>query len=395
MELRDYLAALRRYWTTWVGVTLVALSVALLAVLVTTPTYEARATVFVAAAGEGSSGAQFIKQRVTSYPDVARSEAVLGPVISATGLTASVAELRARVSAVSPLDSSQIDITVVDTDPVRAASTTNAIAEEFRRTVEQLEQPDEGATPVSLTVTDPANVPSAPVAPQPTLLLGLGLVVGLALGAAVAVLRGRTDTRVHTESDVREAWGTGGEDLAVFAAARGNRRATSLSGRPASLVARRLAAPAADQAVHALVLGATPDDDRPARLFAEDVATELIDGGVPAQVTSTVGVPGTAGPRGVQLSPATPTVPLADWRRIAQEYAGVVVVAEAGLVDRADLHEIRAILTTAGIRPLAVVLLPRRGGRTGAGRTDRVTDRQVLTGRNLLRVRKGAVLTEH
>ena len=366
MELRDYLAVLRRYWAIWVGVALATLAVALIVVLSTTPTYSARATVYVAAAGiEGPEGAQFIERRVTSYPDVARSEAVLGPVIADMGLDVSVAELRSRVSADSPLESSQIDITVTDADAVQVAATTNAIADEFRRTVEELESPIGGDTPVTLTVTDPANVPSDPVSPKPGLYLGLGLVVGLALGAAAAVLRSRTDKRVHTEDDVRSAFGADGDDLAVLTSPRQQRRAGRLAGGPASLVARRLAVAAGSTPVRAVVLGVDPEDDlRVARTFAEQVSGELVDGGVPADVTGTVGGPaGASTSSQVQLATATPRVPLAEWHSIAERYDGVVLVAESGRVDGADLREIRAILSTAGARLLAVVLLPRRSSR--------------------------------
>ena len=363
MELRDYLAVLRRYWTIWVGVTLAAVAVALIVVLSTTPTYSARATVYVAAAGaDETSGAQFIERRVTSYPDVARSEAVLGPVIADMGLDVSVADLRARVSADSPLESSQIDITVTDSDAERVAATTNAIADEFRRAVEELESPVGGDSPVSLTVTDPANVPSDPVSPKPGLYLGLGLVVGLALGAAVAVLRSRTDKRVHTEDDVRRAWGSGGDDLAVLTSPRQQRRAGRLAGGPASLVARRLAVAAGSTPVRAVVLGVDPEDDHQvARTFAQQVSRELVDGGVPADVIGAVGGPARGATSSqVQLATATPGVPLAEWRSIAERYDGVVLVAESGRVDGADLREIRAILSAAGARLLAVVLLPRR-----------------------------------
>lgn len=58
MELRDYGTALRRYWTTWVGLALAGVLVALTVVLVSTPTYQATAQVFVASTGgEGTSGA--------------------------------------------------------------------------------------------------------------------------------------------------------------------------------------------------------------------------------------------------------------------------------------------------------------------------------------------------
>lgn len=395
MELRDYLAALRRYWTTWAGVALAAVAVALVAVLSAAPTYQAKASVFVASASsESNSGAQFIKQRVTSYPDVADSEAVLGPVIEDMGLTTSVAQLRARVSADNPLESSQIDILVTDPDAEQAAAIANAVADEFRRVVEQLESPADGDTPVSLTVTDPANTPASPISPQPALFLGLGLVVGLALGAALAVIRSRTDRRLHTADDVRDAWGADGAELAVLTSVRQRRGPARLSARPASLVARRLAAPVGTMPVRAVVLGVDPEDDHQvARTFADEVAAEMADGGVAATVTGTVGGPAKAAkPFEVQLATATPRVPLSEWRAVGDRYDGVVLVAESGRVDGTDLREIRALLTTTGVRLLAVVLLPRRRARLGFPRRVTAVAPEARAGANLVRTREKVAL---
>ncbi len=364
MELRDYLAALRRYWRTWLGVTLAAVSLAFVAVLSIPSAYRADATVFVAGTSvDGTNAAQFIRQRVLSYPDVARSEAVLGPVIESMDLSTSVEELRTRVSAENPLDSSQIDITVTDGDPRQAAAVANEIADEFSQVVEDLERPADGDAPVRLTVTDPANVPSAPVSPQRGLLLGLGLVVGLALGAAAAVLRSRTDSRVHTEDDVRAVW-DGGADLAVITAPSGRRRTAGLAGRPESGGARRLAAAAGGVPVRAVVLGAAPGQDQVARSFAEKVTAELVDGGIPASLTGAATAAEPVRQAGVHLTTASPSVPLSEWRRLAAGYDGVLLVVESGRVDRADLREIRATLTAIEARVLAVVLLPR-GSATG------------------------------
>lgn len=367
MELRDYVAALRRYWTTWVAVTVAAVLVALTVVLGASPSYSATATVFVAATSDdGTSSAQFVKQRVVGYPDVARSQAVLGPVIDDGNLSETAAELRTRIEATNPPDSSQIDITVTDGDPARAASVANAVAEEFGRAVEELERPREGTTPVDLTVTDPATVPAMPVFPQPGLVLGLGLVVGLALGAAAAVLRSRTDPRLHTADDVRTAWGAGAEEVTVLVSPDPRRRAGRMVARPAALVARRLAPLAEDRPVRVLVLSAVADDEQTARAFAREVAEDLVAGGVPADPTGPVDGPLSRRPTaGVQLSTGTPLIPLHEWRRIGREYDRVVLVAESGRVDRADLQEIRSLLTAAESRLLAVVLAPHRSRSTG------------------------------
>ncbi|MBN1094885.1 hypothetical protein JKP76_01705 [Blastococcus sp. TML/C7B] len=211
----------------------------------------------------------------------------------------------------------------------------------------------------------------------------------------MAVIRSRTDTRLHDEDDVRGAWGPGGEDLVVLTAT-GRRRSRRFAGRPSALVARRLAAPTGSMPVRAVVLGVdTEDDHQVARSFADEVAAELVDGGVPANVTGPVGGPAKAAkPFEVQLATATTRVPLSEWRIIGERYDGVILVAPAGRVDAADLSEIRALLTAAGALPLAVVLLPRR--RTGlAGALSGIpATPETAAGANLVRTREKAALTK-
>ena len=362
MELRDYVAALRRQWRTWAGLTLAGLFAALVVVLAVQPTYTTTAQVFVASSGDGTSGSQFVSQRVQTYPDVARSQTVLDPVVEELSLDESTTELRARIEAVNPPDTSQVDISVTDADPDRAAAVANAVAERFSVAVEDLEERRDGVSPVDLTVTDPATVPSTPVFPVPGLLLGLGLFVGLTLGAALALLRSRTDTRLHSEDDVRAAWGADADELTVHSV-RGRRRRAAV-GRLTSL-ARRLE-PLDDRPVRAVVVPVSPDQPGNVQALLAGLATELADRGTPVAVAGHDGtVPATAGPGGVRLTVGSPLAPARDWRRLALENDGAVLVVTAGRTDAADLREVRSLLAAVEARLLSVVLLPPlRAART-------------------------------
>ena len=367
MELRDYLTALRRYWGTWAAVTLVALSAALAVVLGVQPTYTTTAQVFVASAGEGTGGSQFVNQRVPTYPDVARSQTVLAPVIEELSLPDSVTDLRSRIETVNPPDTSQVDISVTDRDPGRAAAVANAVAERFSTTVEDLEQRQDGVTPVDLTVTDPATVPSTPAFPAPALLLGLGLFVGLALGAAAAVLRSRTDTRLYTEDDVRNAWGSGADELVVHSGGDRRRRRRRTAGGPVAMLARQLEPLDDDGRVRAVLLPVSPDQPGTAQHLAAALTTELGDRGTPVVVPGPAGtVP--ASPAGVQLTVGSALAPAREWRRLARATDGTVLVVTAGQTDAADLREARAVLAAAGAGVFSVVVLPpARPGRTAPG----------------------------
>jgi capsular polysaccharide biosynthesis protein len=336
------------------------------------PTYTTTAQVFVASSGDGTGGSQFVNQRVPTYPDVARSQTVLGPVIDELSLTESVTDLRQRIETVNPPDTSQVDISVTDRDPGRAAAVANAVAERFSATVEDLEQRQDGVSPVDLTVTDPATVPSTPVFPAPALLLGLGLFVGLTLGAAAAVLRSRTDTRLYTEDDVRTAWGSGADELVVHSGGDRRRRRRRTAGGPVAMLARQLEPLDDGGHVRAVLLPVSPDQPGTAQHLAAALTTELGDRGTP------VVVPGTAGtvppsPAGVQLTVGSALAPAREWRRLARATDGTVLVVTAGQTDAADLREARAVLTAAGAGVFSVVVLPPASpGRTTAGDTTTV-----------------------
>ncbi|WP_448642517.1 Wzz/FepE/Etk N-terminal domain-containing protein [Geodermatophilus sp. URMC 63] len=361
MELRDYVAALRRQWRTWVGLTLTGLLAALGVVLAVPPTYTTTAQVFVASSGDGTSGSQFISQRVQTYPDVARSQTVLDPVVEELSLDESTTELRARIEAVNPPDTSQVDISVTDEDPDRAAAVANAVAERFSVAVEDLEERQDGVSPVDLTVTDPATVPSTPVFPVPGLVLGLGLFVGLVLGAAVALLRSRTDTRLHSEDDVRAAWGADADELTVHVVGGRGRRAI---GRTTSLT--RQLEPLDDRPVRAVVVPVSPDQPGNVQALLAGLATELADRGTPVAVTEHGGaVAAPTAPGGVRLTVGSPLAPAREWRRLALGNDGVVLVVTAGRTGAADLREVRSLLAAVEARLLSVVLLPPvRAART-------------------------------
>jgi capsular polysaccharide biosynthesis protein len=360
MELRDYGMALRRHWRTGVGVTLACLLAAVVAVLAMPITYRATAQVFVASTGEGTSGAQFVNQRVPSYPEVARSRAVLDPVIDELDLDESFADLRARVEATNPLETSQIDIAVTGPDAAEAARVADAVAEEFGTVVEQLERPAGGTSPVDLTVTNPATVPTTPAAPQTGLLLALGLVVGLALGAAAAVLRSRLDRRLHSAEDVRAAW-HGADDVPVLARPAGRARRSALAGDPVAVLARRVEALAEDRPVSVALVSTSPD--LAPWSLAGDLALRLRAAGLPTRTA--VDLDGDAaddGPARVRLSVVSPLLAPHDWRRLAGT-THVLVAVDRGRAQQADLAELGTILSGVGIRPLALVVTRlRRGG---------------------------------
>lgn len=213
MELRDYVRILHKNWVLIVAVTLIGIIGGAGASILMTSKYEASTQLYVSVRGESQNtgelvqGSNFARQSVQSYVNIVGTESVLGPVIEELGLEDTSAALSERVGANTPLNTSLVNITVTDDDPVEAAEIANAIGASFTHIVQdQLEATDseEAPSPVKLTTVQPATVPEAPVSPRTNLNIALGALVGLALGIGIAVLRTVLDTRIHSLHDIEQ-----------------------------------------------------------------------------------------------------------------------------------------------------------------------------------------------
>ena len=209
MEPRDLFGLLRRNWILIVALALTGLLGGGAASLLVKPSYESETQLFVAIQNSGSvqelqQGNTFSQARVQSYVKTVSTPSVLQPVVDTLGLAEEPEELAARVKATSDLNTVLITITVRDDSPVRAAAIAEAVGTSLIKTVDQLERSDKTAiSPVKLSVITPAKAPLAPASPNARLSLVAGLVVGIIIGLAAAVLRQWLDKRVRSEEDVR------------------------------------------------------------------------------------------------------------------------------------------------------------------------------------------------
>jgi capsular exopolysaccharide synthesis family protein len=222
LDLQGFLKALARRWVT-VGVCLfLAIGAAIAATALSTPVYAAKTQLFVSTrTGEDTAqlyqGQSFSQARVQSYAAIVTARQVTGPVVKALRLHMTPEQLASRITAVAPINTVLIDITVRDTAPQRAARIANAVAKRFTTVVDQLETPrqasgstrsgkDEAAytSPVSLGVTQEATAPTTPVSPRLLLNLVAGALGGLLLAAALVALRETLDTTFKTSEALGE-----------------------------------------------------------------------------------------------------------------------------------------------------------------------------------------------
>lgn len=207
MELKDYIRILRAGWILIVVMALVGVASAALFSILTKPQFKASAQVFVSTQSGGTvqdlvQGSTFTQQRVKTYAGLVSTPIVLLPVISNLHLSMTADELAKSVSATAPLDTTLIQISVTDPDPVTAANLANGISESLTNVVQKIESTGAQSAQVKLTRVQEAEVPSAPGTPNVPINVGLGLFVGLVLGFGAAVLRHTLDNRVRGEKDI-------------------------------------------------------------------------------------------------------------------------------------------------------------------------------------------------
>jgi capsular exopolysaccharide synthesis family protein len=215
VTITQYLRVLRQQW--FVVVLLAALSVggASAYTFRQTPTYAATTQLFVsvhstemADISQLNQGNAFIQQRVKSYADIVSSPKVMELVQAQLGLAIAAETLGGQVTVDSPLDTVLLNVSVTDTDAERAAAIANSIARQFPSVVAQIEtRPGAARSPVTVTPTRMATVPTAPISPRIPLNIALGLLVGLGLGVGAAVLRDQLNTSINGVSEVEKLTG--------------------------------------------------------------------------------------------------------------------------------------------------------------------------------------------
>lgn len=167
-------------------------------------TYQASATVFV-----GSVTPDEAQQKVLTLAQLATSDVVIERVIATTGLDETPPSLRPKVSAEAVPQTVLIRISAQDQDREQAREIANTVALELEvyaaELNEQVAGSDESTT---ARLVDPALTPDEPISPRPAIVLGLGLVGGLAGGLILTAALARRDDLLRTEGKVEQVTDT-------------------------------------------------------------------------------------------------------------------------------------------------------------------------------------------
>ena len=244
MAPQQLIAALRaNWWLPLVGL-LVGGGAALAVSLAQTPMYSSSTQFFVTATESGPGGQALPgnPQRAVAYAQLITGDAVAGRVIDGLGLDMSTQDLQAEIEATPVEDTALVEVTVTDSSAQRAKDIADAVGTEFSAFVAELEAPrDGGVAPVKLSVTDSPDLASAPTSPDTVRNVAMGLVLGLLVGAVLAVARARPDRRVQDGDQAADLAGAPALGYVVRDAGLAKRHVIDRTGRgPAAESYRQL-----------------------------------------------------------------------------------------------------------------------------------------------------------
>lgn len=210
MELQDYLRILKKRWLTIAVTTLVVIGLAALLTGLQTKQYSSSTQFFVSVSGSDTAalqqGSTFTQQRVKSYAQLLKTPRALNPVVSELDDGSTVNELADKITVTTPPDTVLLEVSVADSSPKHAQAIAMAIGETFPGVISEVERPEgsKKASPIKVSLVEPASTSTTPTSPVPMRNLALGAVLGLLLGFGLAMARHLLDTTVRTDDDVEE-----------------------------------------------------------------------------------------------------------------------------------------------------------------------------------------------
>lgn len=204
IDLREYLAIIKK--KAWIIAAITAVTTfvsAFLSFFVLSPVYEAKTTLIVNTDQKNDdtiTGDEFsVTQRLAvTYGEIIKSRTVLEPVIEKLGLDISYDDLSKMVT-VSPVKDTQIiNISVQDTNPLKAKDIANSIPEVFTKEVKRITKAN------SVEVIDKAVEPLIPIKPNKLMNVLIAFVLGIMIGLFVVFLIEYMDNKMKTPQDVEK-----------------------------------------------------------------------------------------------------------------------------------------------------------------------------------------------
>jgi capsular exopolysaccharide synthesis family protein len=207
MDFRTFVRIIAFRWKIAVVAILACMVGAATVTMLQTKGYEASTSILMSFAGstdvsDVNQATEASQLRMSSYAEIAGSRALAQRAIDQLHAPISADQLVGGTKVTYTPESLLLRLTVKSTNPQAAAALAGAMADQFTALVQQMDPPPPpGPIPAptaQATVVEAPTVPTEPFRPVPAQNLAQGLLAGVLLGIALALIRHATDRTVRT-----------------------------------------------------------------------------------------------------------------------------------------------------------------------------------------------------
>jgi len=210
LELKDYLAIIRKRLIMLIAIVVIASSVtAVYSYYFVDPVYQAATKLIVNKKNDLAdqldiNSVNLNLRLIDTYKEIIKTTAIMDKVVSAhPEFGMSSEQLIARIKVSSVNNTQVMTLSIRDQSYEKAVEVVNAVAKVFVEEIPELMAVDN----VSILNTAKLIRNPSPVAPNPTLNIAISLIVSLMLGVGIAFLLEYLDDTIKTEKDVRDVLG--------------------------------------------------------------------------------------------------------------------------------------------------------------------------------------------
>lgn len=214
LDLRAYLRIIRAHWVGVAIIIVAALAVAGIWLAAQPRVYQADASAYVSAAAGGSDpgtasvGNNIVQGRIASYVEVGALRSVAERAIEDLGLDTSPEQLVRNVSVGNEQGTALLHVTASASSAEEARDLAEAWVRAMIVEIDSIETNDGASeSPVLIRPAESARIPTSPSSPNVRVGLAIGLLAGIVLGLAYAILRFTLDRRVRSAEQVERETG--------------------------------------------------------------------------------------------------------------------------------------------------------------------------------------------
>jgi tyrosine-protein kinase len=210
MTLTEYGYALRKRWLTILMLTILGAAGGFVVAESTSDLYRSTGSLLITSSrGDNTSeltqGSTFVQGTIPSYVVMATSDVVLQPVIDDLELHTTPGQLATIVTASSPLDTTIIEVSVINGSAKRAQLLASAVMSSLATQIPHVSPASDAGRPsVTVTTLKGAKVPKYPFEPNTRLSTAIGALLGLVVGIAYALGRRLFGDHISGSRDVAQ-----------------------------------------------------------------------------------------------------------------------------------------------------------------------------------------------